>query len=271
MLNESCHRFREDFDPEVSVETASHRNSCPDCDAWASTLETAISVTAEERPMPARLRARLRAIPMQSITCRETDRLYAAARRKAAGGNTDETAAEHLESCDHCAALYGTLRSVFSEKLPPAPRGLVERLKDIGRSPGQRLPIWIADTRYATAACILLTLLLSSFAGEAAAVLRGASETVSSHTAVWAEEGESRSRRMWNSTSGALQASYEKSREQLGSFAESCEELARGTIRDLGSLAKFATKENDDKKDSDDKEDNDGGKLDGKSESEPGR
>ena len=100
--------------------------------------------------------------------------------------------------------------------------------------------------------------LLSSIAGDAAAMFRDATGTVSAKAAVWAEESESRSRRMWASTSGAFHSTYEKSREQLGDFAESCGVLFEETIYNLRSLTQFDTKKTD------------GGKPDGKPESDPG-
>jgi hypothetical protein len=249
MLNESCRRFRADFAAERAAATASHRHGCAACAAWAAEVEAAADWTrtaaVAAQPLPASLRSRLRSIPQQVATCRDVDRLYAAARRRAAGRPPEPATAAHLAACDRCRTLYGTLESAFSERLPPPPPGLVAALKEIVRRPERLLPQWIAEPRLATAACILMTVLLSSMAADAAALFRDAGDAVSAQAAEWAEEGQSRSHRMWQSTVTAITTSHATSRERLAGFAESCQTFFDETVRIFGSITQLQIKKTD--------------------------
>lgn len=244
MLKDSCRRFREELLPEPDA--TDHRRSCAECDAWAGDVEAGAewtrTVAESDRPLPANLRDRLRSIPRQITTCRETDRLYAAARQRAAGQAPDPVTAEHLAACDRCRTLYGTLQSAFSETLPPPPPRLFARLKKIARPAERRLPVWIAEPRLATAACILMTVLLSSMASDAAALFRDAGGAVHAQAAVWAEEGGTRGRKMWETAATATAANYETSREHLAGFTKSSEMFFHQTVRIFGSITELYKK-----------------------------
>jgi len=244
MLSESCRRFREDFPAGKGSESAAHRQSCPECDHWAGYVEAA-AATAVELPLPASLRCRLRSIPQQMTICRETDRLYAAARRRAAGHPPEPAAAEHLAACDRCRTLYGTLQSAFSKSSAPPPPQLIAGLKRIARPSGRRLPDWIAEPRLATAACILMTVLLSSLASDAAALFRDAGGAVSVKATEWAEESGNRGRRMWQAALASTATSYETSRELLADFTKSSEVFFHQTVRIFGSITEPNKKTSD--------------------------
>ena len=254
MLKDSCRRFRQRFAP-VERTAAAHRASCPACDAWARLLETAAAAETR-RPLPESLRGRLRTIPRQVVTCRDVERLYSAARRQAMEKGPEPAAAEHLETCERCATLYGALRSAISERLPqPSPR-LFERLRNLARRPRQLLPVWIADARYATAACALVTVVLMSLAGDTSARFRDATDTVGLRASDWAQKGETRGRRAWESLADAVQDEARQSRRGIEKLEESTRQFVREAIRDLESLASFTQKPNN------------GGKSDGPSESD---
>ncbi len=150
-----------------------------------------------KRRMPDALRRRLRDIPRQQVLCRDVDRLYRHVRARAwAGDDADaavDTAAErHLAECPSCRRLYATLASAFNPRPMPLPRRLARSLRQVARHPERLLPIWIADTRYAAAACYLLATLGLSLAGDASALLRDTGATVSLQAQVWVDEGEAR-------------------------------------------------------------------------------
>ncbi len=210
--------------------------------------------TAEpDRPLPDGLKSRLKAIPRQVMACRETDLLYRAARRQAAGQATEPVVTEHLQTCSRCRSLFETLLGAFSERPSPLPSPLTTRLRRIARRPPRRSPDWIAEPRLAAAACILMTVVLSSMATDAVAMLRDAGGTVSAQAAEWTEEGSVRGRQMWKKTAAATISSYEISRQQLTGFVESCGAFYNDTIRAFGSI----TNRED--------ETSDGGPPDGKS------
>lgn len=185
-------------------------------------------------PLPEALRDRLREIPRRVVVCRDRDRLYAAALAAARDLPVEPAAAEHLASCGRCRALYGTLESAFAEPPRRPSPTLLGRLRNIARPPG--LPAWIADGRYAAAACFLLTLILTSLAGDSAAVFRDASTGLGSRAAVWAEAGGSHGRRMWSGLSAALAAGYQNGRKTIEDSGASARALLEETVRDLGSL-----------------------------------
>ena len=192
------------------------------------------------RPLPESLRARLQAIPRRVVVCRDRERLYAAARAAAHGERPEPAAAEHLASCDRCRTLYGTLRAAF-EETPPAPTPtLFDRLKGIARGV-EPLPAWIADGRWATAACLLLAVVLTALAGDSAATFRDASSAVETRAAAWAETGESRGRQMWAGLSAGLSnglaATSATGRQAVDDLGESCRTLYRRAAESLGSLA----------------------------------
>ena len=59
MLDPSCTRFREAFEPGAPER---HTVSCPPCAAWAREVES-LRALGTDLPLPPRLRSRLRAVP----------------------------------------------------------------------------------------------------------------------------------------------------------------------------------------------------------------
>jgi hypothetical protein len=157
------------------------------------------------RPMPAALRQRLRDIARSEVACRDVDRLYRAVRSRAWGGEAGDPGAErHLAECPRCAALYATLESAFAVRRLPLPRRLAGNLAAIARHPQRFLPVWIADSRYAAAACYLLATLTLTLAGDASALLRDTTATVSSRAEAWVDETGARGRQTWDATAAKL-------------------------------------------------------------------
>ena len=133
MLSPECTRFREEF---VAGESAEHRLACADCHAFAQALERAARARLE-RPLPAALAGRLRAIAEPSL--------------------------------DRELALP------LSLPLPqrPLPADLKARLCAIGRSrAARRPPFWVLDPRWAVAASYFLVVLLGVAFGNPAEIAR---------------------------------------------------------------------------------------------------
>lgn len=168
-------------------------------------------VTAEERtrrrPLPEHLAKRLRQVPQHAefqagVDCNDTDRLYAAVRHRAHGGEADLAALEHLAQCAHCRALFDPLEAVMGTMASPhpdaprrpMPRGLAKRLRAIPRRP--RPSAWIRDSRYAAAVCYMLTGLLMLVVGgrEAAAHFQSTSERLGQQTTALIAKGDAQSR-----------------------------------------------------------------------------
>ncbi len=174
------------------------------------------------RPMPGALRQRLKDIPRREVPCRDVDRLYRVTLRRARGEDSsrlrasgatygtrdtapsDAAAERHLAECPRCRELYDTLSSALTVRRLPLPRRLVSNLGSIARHPGRFLPIWIADSRYAAAACYLLAALALSLAGDASALLRDTTATVSSKTQAWVDENEARGLKALDATTATL-------------------------------------------------------------------
>ena len=160
---------------------------------------------AARRPMPATLRQRLRDIPRREVLCRDVDRLYRAVRARVWDGAAIAPGVEHhLAECPRCAGIYATLASAFEARRLPLPRRLASDLVAIVRHPGRFVPLWVADSRYAAAACYLLAALTLSLAGDASALLRETTATVSSRARVWVDESGARGRRTWDAAAEKL-------------------------------------------------------------------
>ena len=129
MLSWSCRRFRARFSPLGPGSAHPHRRACPDCDAFATALESAAGVRL---PMPASLRRNLRAIAGPEM------------------GAVLPFAVPRLPVPD---ALASRLRGLSSAAAPPS---------------RPALPEWARSPRYAVAASALLALLLGPFLSEAA-------------------------------------------------------------------------------------------------------
>ncbi len=163
------------------------------------------------RPLPQGLRQRLRDIPRHEVLCRDVDRLYQAARARARRGAAGDPAAEqHLAECSRCRPVYDTLSTAFTVRRLPLPRRLARELSAIARNPRRLLPIWIADTRYAAAACYLLAALTLSVAGDAAAVFGETTAAVSSKAQVWVDEGEERGLEAWDAATATVGKGFDE-------------------------------------------------------------
>ncbi len=181
------------------------------------------------RPMPNALRQRLRDIPKQEVLCRDVERLYRAARTRAFAGTAevaiDAPAERHLEACPSCRQLYATLASAFNLRPLPLPHRLARGLRAITRHPERLLPIWIADTRYAAAACYLLAALALSLAGEASALFRDTSATVSSKAQVWVDESEARGNEAWKATTATFSRGVDDGWHTATRYGVACEKF----------------------------------------------
>ncbi len=184
------------------------------------------------RPLPPALRQRLRDIPRHEVLCRNTDRLYRAARDRAARDRAEDRAAlTHLDECPRCQAVYGTLACAFAERRLPLPRRLVRDLCSIVRHPRRLLPVWIADTRYAAAACYLLATLTLSLASDAAVLFTDASVTVGSKARVWAETGEARGVEAWGAATAAVDRGVDDGWGRVTRAGASCQKFFAGTFK----------------------------------------
>ena len=201
-------------------------------------LKDFLEPAADDRggEMSAALRDRLKSIPRTVAVCRDRNRLYQMARRRARGGAEDASMIHHLTECERCAELYETLATTFEEPLPPPSGKLVADLRSIAGRPANLLPEWITDSRYATAACVLLAMFLTVFADDSAARLADTTSRVGSRTSVWIKTSQEMGRALWDSMATELDESYLKSQEHLQDFGESCKELFHETVRTLGAL-----------------------------------
>ncbi len=185
------------------------------------------------RPMPPSLRQRLRDIPRREVLCRDVDRLYRAARSRARDGEAGDRAAErHLGECASCRELYATLAAAFVDRRRSLPRRLAQSLCRIAR-PVQQLPFWIADTRYAAAACYLLAALALALAGDASALFRDTTTAVSSKARVWVDEGEARSLEVWRSSAAALGTEISEGWDRAVRYGTSSERFLTGVLETL--------------------------------------
>lgn len=135
-----------------SCDGRSKDSICPDCALLTESLEAARPV---ERTLPSGLQARLRNIPDLPSTPAEP--------------SVEEKIAACLEAASQDA-----------RRRHPMPDGLRRRLREIPaatRKPVQHLPWWIADSRWAMAACCLLTSALTLLAGDASARFQEIQET----------------------------------------------------------------------------------------------
>lgn len=189
MLNPQCQAFRQDYSPhDPAFDNDSHRAQCEACAAYAQRLQDAAD--PPHQGLSISLKRRLAAIPSLAMDCQDIDLLYAATRRKARGLAVENPAArDHLSDCSRCQALYGCLEDALAEEQHQLPDRLFKRLRQIGRGPAKQLPIWIADTRYATAACYLITALLVLLAGDSSARFQATTEGVGASAISWLDQG----------------------------------------------------------------------------------
>ena len=239
MLNDSCRRFRDGFEPHSEVIDL-HRRRCSDCDLWARTLEEALERPSQSA-LPTGLASRLRSIPENTVLCRDVDRLYRASRRRAAGDSDpatlDRAALDHLASCSRCRKLYGVLESALLETPLPLPDTLEPRLVAVQRANPWVPPGWIRDVRYAAAACLLLAATLSFAVGDASAAFQRARSTLNEHTVNLVEVGEERRETTWKRITQDMaelsEEAYVQGRQGLHRFNASWRELTHLALREL--------------------------------------
>jgi hypothetical protein len=177
--------------------------------------------------MPAELGARLRALPTRGSVgrrpaCGDVDRLFAGARATARGGAGEPGLAAHLAECDRCRRLHAAVADAFAETPPTPPPGLLARLRAVARRsrPSAALPAWLADGRWTAAACVLLTVLVTSVAGDASAHFQETTAAVSTQATEWADEGRSRGIDFWQELDDRFREGYVQGRELATSAAE---------------------------------------------------
>lgn len=234
-MKDSCRRFRERFQPGARDP---HRAECRDCSRFAEILESPASGESRRR-LPASLRRRLLDIPRREVRCGDVDRLYQAALFRAdpesGRGERDTAAMHHLTACSRCRNLYGTLQSALVPERRPLPARLARRLSSVARHPERLVPIWIRDTRYAAAACYLLTTLTLALAKDASAVLRETTETVSTTAVVWVDAGENRSVEAWEAVSSSLRTGLVESWNRATHYGERTERMLLDAFRTIES------------------------------------
>ena len=200
-------------------------------------------------PLPAALTRRLQAIPRLVVVCRDVDRLYAEARRRAAPKSTtpdptpDPPAAEHLASCAHCRQLYGVLESALREPRQPLPQHLVPRLAALADRPSWTPPRWLRDARYAAAACLLLAASLTFVVEDAAAGLKEARGSMAATTAALTETMRTRTEEVrplshWEGLATGLEEFYSENRHRASRLESSWREFNNNTLREFEAIGR---------------------------------
>ncbi|MCP3960955.1 MAG: hypothetical protein GY719_24175 [bacterium] len=185
------------------------------------------------RPLPVALRQRLRDIPRHAVTCRHVERLYRETLSRArpglgehvTAGEHDPAAVEHLASCERCREVYATIGDALVAERLPLPARLARSLSSIARHPERLVPVWVSDTRYAAAACYLLAALTLTLTGDAAALLRGTTESVNSQVEVWARKSEAQSVETWDTVSSKLEHGVGAGWGKVIDYGTNCEKL----------------------------------------------
>ncbi len=233
LMKDACRNFRDRFQPGVRDP---HRDRCTECSRFAEVLESSTS-TEVPRPMPAGLRSRLRNIPQLEVTCRDVERLYREARRRAGAptehADRDSASEQHLATCERCREVYGTLQCAFEPERLTIPVRLARRLTDIAQHPERLIPLWISDTRYAAAACYLLATMTLAVADDASALLRGTTESVSSRVGIWATTGEAQRARAWDTVTSSIENRLEGSWNRALSYREAGERWVSDAYRSI--------------------------------------
>lgn len=191
-----------------------------------------------QRPLPEGLRQKLRDIPRREVVCRDVERLYRSTRSEAHGERAkdeDRAARRHLAECPRCRELYATLHAAFAAAPRPVPKRLTRRLRAIARHPEQLLPLWIRDTRYAAAACYLAASLTLALAGDASAVFRVTTETVSTKAQTWVDAGETKSSEVWGAAASSVGRGIGRGWHEVARYGASVKSLYAGTVRTIGA------------------------------------
>ncbi|HEX9732629.1 MAG TPA: hypothetical protein VGG06_11670 [Thermoanaerobaculia bacterium] len=165
------------------------------------------------RPLPARLRERLLAIPREAaVGCHDVDRLYAAARQRVHGSEADAAALGHLAACERCRTLFGVLDAAFRGAPLPLPRLLGARLRAIALP---RLPLLARDVRLSAAACAMLAAMLLLVVGNPVALFRSTLDEAGTRAAELAEAGKERRQALTETLADEVARRYERGRAAL--------------------------------------------------------
>lgn len=202
--------------------------------ARAQNAVAAVAELGAQVPLPAGLAARLRAIPEVALGCDDVERLYAATERAARCGTADLAAERHLAGCARCREIYRALATGFRLLPVPLPARLRFRLAAL-RRPQHRaqlrpLPIWIADLRFAAAACALLTTVSVSALGRPIELLERA-DRLGRRAVVWQQEGERGGLQAWGRVATPLETALTQGKESLGTYGRMWEQLFDDSAR----------------------------------------
>lgn len=189
-LPSSCREFRQTFVAGHGQESM-HPRDCPPCAAWVVHRQAVHAVRREQRPLPATLGERLRAIPNRAAACVDPERLVRAARIRARGGESDPAVWAHVAGCSRCRIMQDSLGAAFARRALALPPGLEASLSRIALRGLQQGWAFAFDLRAASVAALLVGLLLIPVAGPAAALARDAGSAVSEPMAQVHEAGTS--------------------------------------------------------------------------------
>lgn len=190
MLKPACRQFRAELAPGDP-----HRRSCPACAAYAAAMERA----AFKVPLPARLRSKLRGIPV-------------------APGATGPGPRLPLPQA-------------------PLPDPLRNRLRGLARRPAplRTLPAWVRTSRYAVAASYLMAVLVGLTAGNPVQLGRQAASRMSQAVSERLDEGREHLD-VWEHTVRERYGETRRSLEDsLGSLDHRVDELSQ-SLRSLEPL-----------------------------------
>ena len=129
---------------------------------------------------------------------------------------------------------------------------MTRRLAAIARNPEQLLPPWIRDPRYAAAACYLAASLTLALAGDASAIFRQATDTVSTkaRTLVDAgdavstsartlvDAGEAKGFAAWGAAAASVGRGLGRGRHEVARYRASVERLYAGTVRTIDATTR---------------------------------
>lgn len=192
MLRPDCRRFRAELSPGDP-----HRRTCPACAAYAAAMERA----AFKVPLPARLRSKLRAIPVGDVA--------------------------------------PDPRLLLPQA--PLPDPLRNRLRGLARrhAPGHQaprpLPAWVRTSRYAVAASYLMAVLVGLAAGNPVEIGRQAAYRVSSAVTAQLTEGRERLDVLEDTVRERVVETRRSLEDSLGSLDHRVDELSQ-SLRSLEPL-----------------------------------
>lgn len=191
------------------------------------------------RALPDSLRSRLLAIGSAEVAAASTmddaevDRLYAVALR-AANGETEPEQAD-LEATGLQAAVVEMLAAVFRDAriVRQLPRRLANGLRTLGGG-RETLPRWIAEPRWAAAACWMLAFALTLGTGDAGALLLEAPSALQSKSQQWTGAAAEVFEGVRDEAVGTLESGYDLLRSRAVATAAWIEARAEARIERAG-------------------------------------